>query len=74
MPIAQVGLFTTIIEETATAMCAGIVLASVGMGLLGMALGWSRQILGERALTDGYVGGLFGVGLAAVDVLLRYVL
>ncbi len=43
------------------------------MGVAGLALGWSRQEIGNRALTDGYIGGLLGAAVVAVDTLLRYV-
>jgi hypothetical protein len=72
VPAAQIGLFTSIVEGAATAVAAGVVLSSVAMGLMGMALGWSRQELAVRTLTDGYVGGLLGGVLAVVDILIRY--
>lgn len=72
MALAQIGAFTSAFEAAATAVGAGIVLGSVTMGVVGLALGWSRRNIGDRALTDGYIGGAIGAGLALVDIALRY--
>ena len=60
MMLAQAGPLTRVLESVATAVGAGIVLGSVAMGVVGMMLGWSRKEIGNRALTDGYLGGLGG--------------
>jgi hypothetical protein len=73
MVLAHFGPLTTVLEAAATAVGAGIVLCSVAMGVIGLALGWSSRDIGDRALTDGYVGGAIGAGLAFLDVLLRYI-
>ncbi len=44
------------------------------MGAFGLIAGWSKRAIGDRALTDGYIGGLAGASIAILDVLLRYVL
>jgi len=72
MRLAQIGLFTSALEAAATAIGAGIVIGSVAMGVAGLVLGWTRQEIGDRALVDGYVGGLFGAALAVIDITLRY--
>jgi len=63
---------TTVMEAAATAVAAGVVLGSVGVGSLGFVLGWSRRRIGDRAVTDGYVGGMVGAAVAIIDVVLRY--
>jgi len=72
MVLAQIGPLTTVLEAYATAVAAGVVLGSVGVGGLGLVLGWSRRSLGDRAITDGYVGGLVGAAVALIDICLRY--
>jgi hypothetical protein len=72
MELAHLGPLTTMLEVVATAVAAGIVLCSVAVGVIGMALGLSRHDIGDRALTDGYIGGAIGAGLAFVDAILRY--
>jgi hypothetical protein len=73
MELVNLGPLTTMLEVAAAAVAAGIVLCSVAVGVIGLALGWSRREIGDRALTDGYIGGAIGAGLALVDVVLRYV-
>jgi hypothetical protein len=72
MAIAQVGPFTAIIEGLATAVGAGVVLGSVAAGLFGLARGWSRRTIGDRGLTDGYLGGAIGAVAVFADLCLRY--
>lgn len=72
MALAQVGPLTTLFETAATAVGAGVVLGSVSMGVVGLALGWSRSDIEGRALSDGYIGGAIGAGVALLDILLRY--
>lgn len=72
MGLAQIGPFTSTVEAVATAMGAGVIVGSVAMGVVGMALGWPREEIAGRAITDGYVGGLFGATLVALDAFLRY--
>jgi len=71
MAIAQIGPLTTVLEAAATAAGTGIVLGSVAMGAVGLALGWPRREIGDRALTDGCVGGLLGLAAAVADIALR---
>jgi hypothetical protein len=72
MALGQIGPLTTVLEAFATAVAAGVVLGSVGVGSLGLVLGWSRHSIGDRAVTDGYVGGVVGAAVAVIDVVLRY--
>jgi hypothetical protein len=72
MALAQIGPLTSLFEATAAAVGAGVVLGSVVMGVARLAAGWSRKRIERRALTDGYLGGIFGAAVAVVDVMLRY--
>lgn len=72
MAIAQIGPLTGLLEGIATAVGAGILLGSFTMGVYGLAFGRPRQDLEERVLTDGYFGGLLGIGVVLLDVVLRY--
>lgn len=74
MSPAQIGPLTTIFEAIATAVGAGIVLGSVGVGIVRLALGVSRTRVEGNALIDGYVGGAFGAAIALVDIGVRYAL
>jgi hypothetical protein len=74
MAVAQIGPLTTVLEGYATAVAAGVVLGSVGVGGLGLVLGWSRRSIGDRAITDGYAGGMVGAAIALIDICLRYCL
>jgi hypothetical protein len=47
MALAQIGPLTTALEAFAAAIGAGVVLGSVGVGGLGLVLGWSRQVIGD---------------------------
>jgi hypothetical protein len=72
MVLAQIGPLTTMLEAAAASVGAGVVLGSVAIGVVRLAQGWSRQRIERRALTDGYVGGVFGAVVAFVDIILRY--
>jgi len=72
MSIMQIGPLTNVLEAFAAAVAAGVVLGSVGVGSLGLLLGWSRRSIGDRAVTDGYVGGVVGAGVVVIDMVLRY--
>lgn len=73
MVFLQIGPLTSLLEATATAVAAGILLGSAGMGAVGIALGWPKRKLEGRALTDGYYGGIFGAVLALADAVARYI-
>jgi len=72
MSIMQIGPLTNVLEAFAAAVAAGVALGSVGVGSLGLLLGWSRRSIGDRAVTDGYVGGVVGAGVVVIDMVLRY--
>jgi hypothetical protein len=74
MAVGQVGPFTAVVESLATAIGAGMVLGGFAIGTAGFLAGRSRQELAERALTDGYAGGLIGIASVLFDLVLRYVL
>jgi len=72
MALAQIGPMTTVFESIAAAVSAGVVLGSFTMGVVGLALGWSKREIGYRALTDGYMGGIAGLAVALLDAAVRY--
>ena len=72
MALGQIGLLTNAAEALATAVGAGMLLGSFGIGALGLVAGRSRRALEERVLTDGYFGGILGMILAMVDLVVRY--
>lgn len=74
MAIARIGPVTTVVETLATAVGAGILLGSFGMGIVGLLAGRPREMLAARALTDGYIGGASGVGAVLIDLALRLLL
>jgi hypothetical protein len=72
MALAQIGPLTATLEAAAASVGAGVVLGSVALGVARLALGWPRHRIERRALTDGYLGGMFGAIIAVLDLLLRY--
>ena len=70
---ARIGFTTSILESVATSIGAGIVLGGFIGGAFGVVLGWSRQSLEERALRDGYIGGIGGAVTLAIDLITRYI-
>jgi hypothetical protein len=72
MDLGQVGPLTMVLEATATAVGAGVVLGSFGSGLVGLLLGDSRAAFEARVLRDGYIGGGAAVLVALADITLRY--
>jgi hypothetical protein len=71
--LAQIGLTTTVLESLATTIGAGMLVGGFALGIIGLFLGRSQRSLERRAFKDGYLGGLFGVGLLIVDATMRYV-
>jgi hypothetical protein len=74
MVIAQIGPMTAVLEDAATAVAAGAVVASSAIGVTGLLAGWSREVLERRALSDGYLGAAIGALAAVFDVVLRHML
>jgi hypothetical protein len=72
MALAQIGPVSSVFETLATTVGAGVLLGGVLTGVAGMAVGWSRDELAKRSLTDGYMGGLMGIAATVVDLLMRY--
>jgi hypothetical protein len=71
--LGQVGPLTTFSEASATAVGAGALLGSVGMGALGLVAGLSKEKLESWALRGGYAGGVAGAFFALCDLVMRYV-
>lgn len=72
MALAQIGPFTAVTEALATAVGAGAVLGGIAAGIRELIRGSTRAQLAESALLGSYIGGAVGVGLALVDLVLRY--
>ncbi len=72
MVLAQVGPLTTLIESTATAVGAGIVLGGFCSGLAGLLLALPRAEIEARVLRDGYIGGALSVLAMLADITFRY--
>lgn len=73
MCLGQVGPFTEILESLATAIGAGMLLGGFVLGGSALLAGRPRQAVAERALTDGFAGGVLAAAVAAIDLLVRYV-
>lgn len=67
----HIGPLTHAVESLAALTGAGILLGSFAIGLAGLLLGWPRRTLAARALTDGYLGGLFALFMGLLDLLAR---
>lgn len=74
MVLAQIGPLTTLTEAVASAVGAGVVLASVAAGVWGLTAGRTRHGIEGLVLKGGYFGGGVGAVVAFVDVVLRYVI
>jgi hypothetical protein len=72
VPCAHIGFATTVLESVATSVGAGMLLGGFVMGAVGVALGWDHKDLEERALRDGYIGGIAAVAFLIYD-LARYI-
>jgi hypothetical protein len=72
MALGQIGLLTSAAETLATAVGAGMLLGSFGVGTFLLLTGKSRQDLEGRVLSDGYYGGILGILLVATDLVLGY--
>jgi len=73
MALAQIGLFTGVLEALAAAVGAGMVIGGFLAGLYGLLAGWNRHDLRAEALDAGYVGGAAGAIAAVIDLFVRYV-
>lgn len=72
MAFAQIGPLTSVIEGTATAVGAAMLLGGFAMGLRGVLLGRPRVVIETWALDAAYVAGIGGVVAILVDIMLRY--
>jgi hypothetical protein len=70
--LAPVGFFTQALGLTAASIAAGAVVAGFVAAAAGMVGGWSRKDIHDRALKDGFTGGLCGLLLLAADLLIGY--
>jgi len=74
MPIVlgATGIFTPIIEGTATAIGAGVVIGGFLGASAGMINGWSRREVERGALRDTYGGALVALVFWALDQCIVY--
>jgi hypothetical protein len=70
--LAQIGPLTAGVEALATAVGAGVVLGSFAMGIGRVLAGQPRWMLEDYVLTDGLLGGLFGLTITLIDAIIRY--
>jgi hypothetical protein len=68
---ANIGFLTRILELVATSIGAGAVIGAFAGAGAGMLRGWSRKTVDGNSLRDGFIGGLFGLGLLIADSCLR---
>jgi hypothetical protein len=74
MDLTAVGPVTTVIESTAAAVGASMLLGGFGTGIYGVVLGWPRPALEARVLEGGYIGGGAGVVGIIADIIIRYLI
>ena len=72
MAAGRLGPFTAALEAAATVVGAGILVGGFVIGLVLFLAGRSRAEIAARALTDGFAGGIVGVGFILLDLALRY--
>jgi hypothetical protein len=60
MTLGQMGFLTNAVEALATAVGAGMLLGSFGVGALGLLTGKPRQDLERRVLTTATTAGFWG--------------
>jgi len=69
---AHVGLVTTALESAATTIGAGMLVSGFVMAVLGFARGRTRGQIEKNSLRDACIGGLFAIGMIAIDLSMRY--
>ncbi len=69
---AHVGLVTTALESAATTIGAGMLVSGFVMAVLGLARGRTRGQIEKNSLRDACIGGLFAIGMIAIDLSMRY--
>jgi hypothetical protein len=74
MDIGGVGPITSLVESTAAAVGASMLLGGFVVGIHGLVSSWPRPMLERRALDGGYFGGAFGLAGFVADIIIRYVL
>lgn len=74
MAFAQIGPLTSLLESSAAAVGAGMLVGGFLTGLAGVVRGWPRRRLDAHVLLYGYGGGVVGVGVMFVDSTFRYLL
>jgi hypothetical protein len=59
---------TSLLATCAAAAGSGTLLSGLAAGLVGTLRRWGPELLDLRVREAGYVGGLFGLGLFALDL------
>jgi len=72
IPIAQIGLATTLLELVATSIGEGVVAGGFAAAAAGMVAGRSRKELEANAMRDGFWGALGGLCCLCFDLFLSY--
>ena len=74
MDIGGVGPITSLVESTAAAVGASMLLGGFAAGIHSLVSGWPRPMLEKQALEGGYFAGAFGLAGFIADIIIRYCL
>jgi hypothetical protein len=72
MALAEIGPFTTLMQNVAAGVGAGMLLGAFATGVVGLASAWPRRHLERLVTRHGYAGGLGGILVMLADITLRY--
>lgn len=72
MLLAQIGPLTSLMESTAAAVGAGMLLGGFLTGLVGLIRAWPRRQFDARVLWYGYAGGVGAAVVMLADITFRY--
>ena len=67
MSLAQIGPLTNLMEATAAAVAAGMLLGGFLTGVIGVAKAWPRRQLDHLVLRFGYLGGVGAILVILAD-------
>ena len=69
---AHIGLVTSALESAAATIGAGMLVSGFAMAVVGIARGRTRREIEKNSLRDACIGGLFAIGMIALDLSMRY--
>jgi hypothetical protein len=72
MELASIGPLTDILENTAAAVAAGMLLGGFATGLMGLVQAWPRRAIDHGVMQFGYYGGAGGLAILAVDMMFHH--